>query len=148
MSRFRLIVAACLILGAITLYGSFSKLPDLPPEPDHIEVRGSGEIPQNAAYEQWKMAKEASVAGTGTAVTIESDTIGIIVGFLTLMTLLLALLSKYLIAPLITRELSAFMGQVDDKFVSRQVVEAHLNLDDARYEAIEKQLDQIWQRVK
>lgn len=148
MSRFRYIVAA-LILGVGLLLSGLWSDPPLPPEPPHEVTRGLAVTPGQVYYEEWLNAAKAKQAGlVGSAVTVETDTFVLIGSIVGLTTGVLALLARYVIAPMIAKQIKETMSEIDAKYVRKDRLEEHLRLDEERHDVIIQQLGQIWERVK
>ena len=102
------------------------------PPPDHV-TRGLAEQPHHV---QW-------AALPGAMITLDNDMITGMVGLLTALTLLFALLSKYLLRPMIREEMDLRMKEM----VSSKQFEEYKEHDIEDHRRLEASVNAIWEKV-
>jgi len=149
MSRLQFIavgVIVWIVSSGIALWWPI--LPKVGPEPPLPELTRGLEQSEKQANEQyahdtWLAAirsRQASLAAT--AVTFDTETITFVVGVLTALTMLLALLSRYLIGPMIAKQIDKSIQDLDQRFCTRQdLIVALMTMDN---EKALLQLSNIW----
>lgn len=150
MSRFRLIGVGLIMWVASLSYALWWPIvPTVGPEPPKPHITRGPPTEAQFQYQVWLervKLRQASMAAT--SVTVDLDMVTFTVGVLTAMTLLLALLSKYLIAPMVAKQINDLMLQISGKFVSAERIQAHLDLDEERHTNIMDRLTEIAEKVK
>lgn len=124
-----------------------SRIP-IPPEPppDRV-VRGA---PSDGPHAAWanEVLLIQSAGLTGAAITVDSDTVMLVGGLLTIASLLFAGLSKILVKPMIRDELSKFAEHMDEKFIPREVVMNHFKTDEEIQRQLNARLDELARRIR
>jgi len=132
-----LIVGALILLGIAVHY--FSSRPLTPEEWARVDAVWNPP-PKHKTRGPAPSSKGMMTAGlVATTISLDSETVTVIVGLMTALTLLFALLSKHLIGPMIDKKFELFRKEV----VTRDIMNAHEALDESRHEEAIRRHDDL-----